>query len=151
MTTLLEYPNYRDNPSVVEALGSSHHEISRSDIIDEALEGVFGGTEAIGHASTNIAFHLAKDQHIRANLRQELNAGAFHPGMAPNAVISKFPYLVMQYLGLRNLTNNVRWLSSKRDSEPSVATIIDSQEYAHTISSIGDIFYPQASVSISPD
>jgi hypothetical protein len=67
------------------------------DIIDETLEGIIGGTEAVGHALTNVTFHLAKEKQVVAKLRKELADGCFRPEVPPSAVLSKFQYLVRQF------------------------------------------------------
>ena len=91
---LLKTPNDEGNSSIVQALATGRHRIQESDIIDETLEGIIGGTEAIGHALTNLAFHLAREKQVTAKLRQELRASSFHPDTAPSTALFKLPYLV---------------------------------------------------------
>ena len=97
MTALLEQQRDGSKACVIQALAWGRYSISHSDIADEALEGVIGGTEAIGHALTNLAFHIAKNKHVAARLRQELLANSFSPRMPPSTVSSKFPYLVRYF------------------------------------------------------
>jgi hypothetical protein len=67
------------------------------DIINETLEGIIGGTEAVGRALTNIAFHLAKEKQVIIKLRKELADVSFRPEVSPSAVLLKFQYLERQF------------------------------------------------------
>ncbi|MCJ1332571.1 hypothetical protein MMC10_009264 [Thelotrema lepadinum] len=108
VTTLLQRSEEMDKPCVVQVLAQGRYRSSTSDIADEAVEAIIGGTEAIGHGLTNLAFHIAKNKRIAVELRQELIANSFHPNMPPNAVASKFPYLAATVKeGLRTEIGNI--------------------------------------------
>ena len=94
VTALLEQQDASSKTCIVQALAWGRHSISSSDVADEALEGIIGGTEAIGHALTNLAFHVAKNRQVAVRLRQELFANSFSPDMPTSTLSSKFPYLV---------------------------------------------------------
>lgn len=139
VTALLERPNCWEKPCVVQSLATGRYPIPLPDILDETTEGIFGGTEAIGHALTNIAFHLAKEKQVVGKLRQELREGSFQPNVAPNATLSRFPYLVLCFQSLKRLADVCRLLYLRRVFEPSVETFIDSREFVITISDMESI------------
>ncbi|KAL3470587.1 cytochrome P450 [Aspergillus californicus] len=78
---------------LVQALANGKSPLHLADVVDETVEALLGGTEAIGHALTNIAHHVLKDLPLAARLQNELQEGLFDVNMSPDALRNRFPLL----------------------------------------------------------
>lgn len=81
-------------PCLSQSLASGKSSLELADIIDEMVEGLIGGTEAIGHASTNLGYHLLHQPEVVCDLRNRLQEGGFDEYTSPRDIQKRFPLIV---------------------------------------------------------